>query len=353
MRVIFLVALGTLCAWGSPDVSAQAADPIWTKVEGGPGTGCSHDSTFAFFVHAGNPRRVMLYFDGGGGCWNGSTCDLKGKPTYTPVLDPARTEGGATGILELQNPANPVRDYSIVVVPYCTADVHLGSREVSYRDSLPDDRAPRTFVIRHHGASNVASAVGWIRAHWKAPELVFVTGGSAGAIPSPVYASELARIYPSARIVQLGDGAGGYRAPAVPGLLANWGVVERLHREAAYRGIDSSRFSFEALYVAAAKASPRVRFTQFNNASDEVQVAFLNLLGLENPVLPPLLRDNLAEVQRQNPAFRSYTAPGTSHTILTRPEFYAMRVDGVALRDWVAALLEGRAVADVGASLLH
>ena len=117
MRVIVLVALAMLCASSPADVSAQSADPTWTKVEGGPGTGCSHDSTFAFFVHEGDPRHVMLYLDGGGACWNGSTCDLKGRPTYTPVLDPSRGDGGGTGILDLQNPANPVRDYSIVVVP--------------------------------------------------------------------------------------------------------------------------------------------------------------------------------------------------------------------------------------------
>jgi len=352
MRVIALVALATLFAWGSPDVSAQAAAPAWTKVEGGPGTGCSHDSTFAFFVHEGNPRHVMLYLDGGGACWNGTTCDLQGRPTYTVALDPARTGGEGAGILDVGHPENPLRDYSIVVVPYCTADVHLGSREVSYRDSLPADRAPRTFVVRHQGASNVASAIGWIRSYWKAPEIVFVAGGSAGAIPSPVYAAELARNYPAARVVQLGDGAGGYRTEQVAGILAGWGVVERLRREPAYSGVDSSRFTFETLYNGAAKAAPRVQFAQYNNADDEIQVTFLKLLGLENPVLPALLRDNLADIRRQNGAFRSYTAPGTMHTILTRPEFYAMRVDDISLRDWIASLLEGRTVSDVGAALL-
>ena len=40
------------------------------------------------------------------------------------------------------------------------------------------------------------------------------------------------------------------------------------------------------------------------------------------------------------------------HTILRRPEFYSLTVDGVAVRDWVADLLDGKRVSDVGQSLL-
>ena len=39
----------------------------------------------------------------------------------------------------------------------------------------------------------------------------FVTGSSAGAIPSPFYASLIADHYTDATVTQLGDGAGGYR----------------------------------------------------------------------------------------------------------------------------------------------
>jgi hypothetical protein len=211
---------------GYSAAEAQSASPdakgLWTRVEGGPGTGCAADSSFAFFVREGNPRRVMLYLNGGGACWNGGNCDLKGRPTYTTQFD-GQDLSRADGILAPANPANPVGDYSMVFVPYCTGDVHLGTRDVAYRDSLPGDAAQRPFVIRHQGARNVARAIEWLTSKWTEPEVVFVTGSSAGAIPSPIYAADLARHYPRARVVQLGDGAGGYRAPAVPGILAGNG----------------------------------------------------------------------------------------------------------------------------------
>jgi hypothetical protein len=40
------------------------------------------------------------------------------------------------------------------------------------------------------------------------------------------------------------------------------------------------------------------------------------------------------------------------HTILLRPEFYTLTVDSVGFRDWLAGLLDGAEVKDVGESLL-
>ena len=51
----------------------------------------------------------------------------------------------------------------------------------------------------------------WTYANVSEPEQIFVTGSSAGAIPSPFYAALIADHYTEATVTQLGDGAGGYR----------------------------------------------------------------------------------------------------------------------------------------------
>ena len=48
------------------------------------------------------------------------------------------------------------------------------------------------------------------------------------------------------------------------------------------------------------------------------------------------------------PEFRSYVLPGKVHTVLLSASFYSGYVDSVALRDWVANLVEGKEVHDVG-----
>jgi hypothetical protein len=326
--------------------------PRWDRIAGGPGTGCAHDSSYAFFVHPGSDRRLMIFFQGGGACWNNQNCDRQGRPTFHPQIDSTDDPNRLSGLFDLSNPRNPVGDYSIVFVPYCTADVFLGARTVPYSIPGATDTSGRQFQIRHRGRANADGAVGWVYAHVHNPSLVFVTGSSAGAIPSPLYAAQVARHYPRAKIVQLGDGAGGYRAPAIPGILGAWGATAALKGDAAFRGVDSATMTFEMLYVVAARIAPRVSFAQYKSAEDNVQLSFLSMLGVKDVKFARLLSQNLADIRRANPALRTYTAPGQMHTILRRPEFYTLAVDGVAVRDWVAGLLDGTRVSDVGQSLL-
>jgi len=323
----------------------------WNKIPGPHGTGCSHDSSYAFYVKPGRSDQVTIYFQGGGGCWNNGTCGLDGQATFDAQVDSTDAPANFGGILDLANPANPLRDHSIVFVPYCTADVFLGTHTVAYSAPATAGNPERSLQIQHWGRADADSVMNWVFTHFRAPALVFVTGSSAGAIPSPLYASRVAQHYPQARVVQLGDAAGGYRAKAITGILAGWGATSSLLTDSSYRGVDSATFNLETLYIVASRATPRVTFSQYNNAEDAIQLAFLHLLGVDGK-LPPLLAANLADIRRANPRFRSYTSPGDIHTILLRPEFYTLTVDSISFRDWVAGLLDGTEVKDIGESLL-
>lgn len=345
--MLSVLGLGT-----EPRLPNQSTAAGWIRIAGGRGTGCAHDTSYAFFVHRDDPRRLTVFFQGGGACWNGTTCDHRGVPTFDPQVDSTDDPTHALGILDLANPANPIQHYSIVFIPYCTGDIHLGSRERTYTGIARVGGARRTYRIRHSGAANAGRALTWVYEHYERPDVVFVTGSSAGAIPSPVFAAQIAHHYPHARVVQLGDAGGGYRAPAVSGILARWGATQTLRRATVYRSIDSAALTFESFYVIAARDAPRVRFAQFNNAEDKTQLFVLEQLGVRDARLPGLLALNLAAIRRSNSRFRSYTAPGQAHTILLSPQFYALTVDRVAIRDWVAALIDGRPVDDIGDQLL-
>jgi hypothetical protein len=78
----------------------------------------------------------------------------------------------------------------------------------------------------------------------------------------------------------------------------------------------------------------------------------LALLGVRGVPLQQLLSSNLADIRNANPRFRTYTGPGQEHTILVRPAFYTLAVDGITFRDWVAGLLTGAEIQDVGQALL-
>ncbi|MCE2560221.1 MAG: hypothetical protein J4F98_16970 [Acidobacteria bacterium] len=113
----------------------------------------------------------------------------------------------------------------------------------------------------------------------------------------------------------------------------------------------TENFSFETLYIKAAKAHPEAMFARYDTAEDDVQIQFLQIGGVSTDGgLQPLLDANEADIdaalEGQN-NYRSYIAPGELHTIMLRPEFYTYESDGVRVRDWVAALAAGEPVDDV------
>lgn len=270
---------------------------------------------------------MLFYLQGGGGCWLKENCDLAAKPTFDSAVDQNDDPASADGILKVDNPANPFRGWTVVYVPYCTADVHLGGRVVDY-DGVGMD---------HRGAANVAEALRWVRAEVAHPEQIVVAGGSAGAIPVPVYAARLASAFPRAKVTGIGDGAGGYRSPKIPGILTLWGVPGAISDVAELRAVDSTALTFESLYIAVGRARPTIRLAQINQDQDQVQLAFLAILGVTNTPLAPLLAANLDQIQAAVPTFRRFLIPSQEHTILTRPTFYSTAVDGVPLTRWVAA----------------
>ena len=326
------------------------AQPGWNRVAGGAHTTCALGTPYAFFVEVGDPQKLMVYFQGGGACWDATTCNVRGKYPYFKPAVGERDQPYRSGLLDRANAENPVRGFTKVYVPYCTGDVHLGARTVAFDiPATPTDSA-RQFQIHHNGAANVTAVFEWLYAHVPSPRTILVTGESAGSIPTPVYAAVLSKHYSRARVVQIGDGAGSYVNAS--GLTTSWLALPVFRRLDVLPGLDSATLTYPSLYSLASRSSPRISFAEVNSAEDSTQAFFLRAVDRSSPAVPVLLAQNYADLKRTLPAFRSYTLPGAMHTIIERPEFYTASVDGVRLRDWVDALINGMPVRDVGLSLL-
>jgi hypothetical protein len=349
---IFAGLAAALAIVAHADEPAKEIDTAgWQTVEGGHGTGCATDaSPYEFYVHPGDPKRIALYFEGGGGCWNSSNCGLDGQATFDPSVDdkdrPWLKGAGVGGILDAANPGNPLRDFTIVFAPYCTADVHLGVDTVRYEAS-----EGKNLTVRYRGLANSQRVMDWVTQQYADPKTVFVSGGSAGAIPSPIFASQLARQYTKAHVVQLGDGAGGYRTKRLAQWLELWGATRALKHDPLYRDIDVETANFEDFYSRAAPVA-NLQLAQINSIEDRTQLFFLAQLGNQVTSLAPLLSANIADLRKADPKLRTYTMPGVVHTVLTRPDFYTAKVDDVALTKWLDDLVNGRKTGNVGDSLL-
>ena len=211
-------------------------------------------------------------------------------------------------------------------MPYCTGDFHTGDRVVTW-----DVEGGGQATMRFKGATNARAVLNWTFATFRAPESVFVSGCSAGAVGSMYHAPAIMRRYAGVPVTQMGDSAGEYRGD-LERVLTAWGV---------------NAASFEGLYAQAALNNPRHLFAELNTADDETQLFFQQLMGSDLHSQRDILLGNLLSVHTQAANFRSYTAPGNLHCVTLFNDFYSMDIGGTRLRDWVASLAAGDDVSNV------
>ena len=326
----------------TPDITALGDD--WTSFSPAGATTCSDGSAYKFFARKGNPKKLMVYLQGGGACWFRQNCDPEMQPTYTMNI-PETFKPFDFGAFSQSNEDNPFRDYSIVYAPYCTGDVHLGARNTTY---APTTETQEPLTIHHQGRANMQAVLDWTYSNVPSAEQIFVTGSSAGAIPSPYYASVIADAYPNAKVAQLGDAAGGYRRindDARPD--EQWGTFDFINQTKGFENLEKEGFNYEQIYITAALAHPEITFAEYDAAEDEVQKRFLALSGSKGVKLLDALNANHADINAAVPNFRSFITGGTTHTILQRPEFYAYGAKEHSLVDWVADLADFKSVHNV------
>lgn len=327
--------------------AGSSSESGWTTLRPGGETACATGDEYRFFARSADHERLVLYLQGGGACWNAETCVPEDDSPYVPNLSPGLHPDRWDGIFDLQNPENPVADYSMVVVPYCTGDVHLGDREATYALTGQDGES-RTYSVSHRGQVNVAPALEWIRQNLDDPEQILVTGSSAGGVATPFYADQLARRYPNARVIGLGDAAGGYRSDSMKAVEAErWGVPGVLRRHEGWEDFGGRRLGTERLYLTASRGTPNLELYQVDQAYDGAQRTYLELAGSGGADLLQLLRSNRDDIREAMTSFRSFTVGGYEHTVMHRPHVYFYQTEGIRFRDWLDAILSGDSVPSV------
>ncbi|MGA9277551.1 pectin acetylesterase-family hydrolase [Ilumatobacter sp.] len=320
----------------------EVASASWIEIDPeSEDCACSDGSEFTFFEREGDPTKVMFYFEGGGACFNAETCDPV-DGTYTPTIDPnvATALADRGGLFDVDNPENPLADYSVVYVPYCTGDVHIGDATTEYSPDL---------TIEHRGSPNALAALDHLAATYPDVEELFVTGASAGSVPTPLMAGLASDVLPDANIVTFGDSSGAYPdVPAINEVIGTtWGTTNAIPDWPETQGLTPSEWSFPGLYVAAGAHDPGITFGRFDYAFDEVQATFGALAGVAADDLVSLIDETEAQVEASGVPIAVYVAPGAEHTIMASDEVYAMEVDGVRLIDWITTLVTGGVPDDV------
>lgn len=209
-----LLALLALCASPLALPLASAGYFQWDVVELPPesGASCGDGSPYRFFVNRTPLNRdLAIVYEGGGACWDQKACLGEGRlaatnPNGVPP-DYMQSINVAFGLVTPFNARNSpqavsTQSWNMVFLPYCTGDVHSGSKLTVYDDAYPD----RPRVQHHAGQANVRAAAAWLRANLGQPGQLLLTGYSAGGVGSTTtYALVRETLQPTGRSTLLAD----------------------------------------------------------------------------------------------------------------------------------------------------
>jgi len=316
---------------------------------------CTSDE-FTFFVKKGTVNKLVIYFQGGGGCWDTGNCIY--VPSYTQqqveTLDMfADTRG--MGIFDTANPTNPFKKWYFVYIPYCTGDIHWGASDTEYPDTMDLIPGLDSLTIQHRGFVNFKVILKWIEENFARPRKIFVTGSSAGSYGAIGGFPFIKKEFPSSRVYVLGDAGNGVSSEAFQnGSIYNWNV-QVPDWIPGYEDGYNSEMTTADMYTNYASYYPWSKVAQYTNAWDSTQAWFYNLQfgGLVSypqewghfPYDPIYCgwHDQMLEYAYETADtarnYRYYIAAGTAHTIMMSPKFYTEDSAGIPFDRWVGAMV--------------
>jgi hypothetical protein len=321
-------------------ISTEDVGDGWTKhtfdTDGGEGPICIAGTAFSAFTREGDPRKLLIFEQGGGACWQDFyNCNVLSEAQEPPTA--------RVGVWDFDSPDNPFADYSIVYMPYCDGSVFSGDNDVFDPAFGAAIGVPEAVVRFHRGLRNQTAAMDLAKDIFPRAHRITVAGSSAGGVGVAGFAPFLVRfIFGNFVDLSVFNDAG----PVTVNLDATEDIVKRDADWQFGQFYPASCTECDALGQATAmidwrlKRDSTIREAFYETDGDLTNRFFLDLLGD-----PAGFRDLIVtEHGLLNSAYptrykRFIVAGDTSHTALQNPLFYSQDANGVLLNEWTDAFI--------------
>jgi hypothetical protein len=270
--------------------------------------------------------KLFIYMQGGGACWDAATCfALRSAVGVTDGYGGGKFEADkrslTAGPFDRGAATNLWSDASFVFVPYCTGDLHAGSRVAEYLAGNPMSR------VYHVGGANMDVLLPRLRGTVPAATTVWLTGSSAGGYGALLNLERVARGFSTAEVHVLSDCG----VPVTPEG-DRWSAWQTNWPLGFPMDCTDCKRQFPALVDALAARFPRSRIGLLAYDNDATLTLYLGLAaGDMKPRLDALLA---GQFSRSNT--RAFVLAGVEHVMLDKVAALTSP-GGVKLADWVQA----------------
>ena len=325
----------------------------WTWVPF-PDAHCRDGSSTGLGINV-NPSstKVMIYLEGGGACFNSTTCLV--TPSCFPESGSCSTgtfdswksgtasrlpSGALTGIFDRTNAQNPVGDWNMVYVPFCTGDVFAGTNPSA---QVPGVSGTQEFV----GYTNIGLYLARLAPTFPNVSQVLLTGVAAGGLGAVINYLQVAKAFGSVPVQMLDDSGPLMEDPYVPKCLqAQWGQlwgVDKIMLPACGADCpDPTNYYVDAQKHLANLFSNR-QFGLIDAIDDGIISQFYGFGAnncaqtfLPTPVPAQTYLEGLQDIRTKlagSSNFGSFLFNGTDHPTLSTAKFYTLTAGGSTSAD--------------------
>jgi hypothetical protein len=290
----------------------------------------------------------MIFLQGGGACFDPFTC-LQNGAGFANV-DSQKGEQTA-GIFDRSNAKNPVKDWNFIFIPYCTGDVHLGTKD--------DGMVTSVDGVQHFvGRLNMKAFLNRIVPTFKNASEVLLTGVSAGGFGSAANSEYVQWAFGDVPVTMIDDSGPTMSDKYVPSCLQKewrelWGFDDSILKDCGADCPNPDDYEFDYTKHVAANAR-KGQLAGLISSTNDMTITLFYGYGQNNctgsfftPVSETDFTAGLLEFRALlkdiYPDYGTYYIQDTKHTWIADAGFYTTMTGSnkVLLVDWYADIVNG------------
>jgi hypothetical protein len=322
--------------YGEP-LEAPARQWTWVPFEG---SACGNGEPVGLSINLSpGASEVLLYLEGGGLCWDEYTCNQQQTATFVKSgynrvdAEDFASQLGSRGIFDRDAASNPFAGHHFLYVPYCTGDLHAGTRE---------EESP--YGVTHTGYQNIGAFLHRVVPTFPDVDQVVLAGTSAGGFGALFNYDRVRRAF-DVPVHLLLDSSPPFGTDLIPLEFQNvqraaWELDPALPE--GCHGCEDLFGTFSFLL----ERWPDMRVGLISSLQDST-LRFLIGLGLGNPnaisgseyraALVTLLDEGFAG----RPGAEMLLIPGSGHVFVYMSSLTSVVVDGVSLSAFMGGVVDG------------
>jgi hypothetical protein len=293
--------------------------------------------------------KVMIFMEGGGACFDLITCG--GNPFNVANQRTERTGG----LFARGQADNPVKDWNLIFVPYCTGDVHLGTKEDGTVEGVA---GTHQFV----GRNNVMAYLNRLVPTFSDASQVLLTGISAGGFGAAANTEVVQWAFGDVPVTAIDDSGPPMSSEFLATCLqekwrTTWGFDDSILKDCGEDCPDPNDYSIPYSIHVANKFPGRMGGL-IETTGDSVITGFYGygandctgsfFTAIPQETFRMGLLDYRERIMDLDANLGTYFIEGNQHTWLSSNGFYTFEVDGVLMVDWITDIIEGTAATHVG-----